>query len=414
MLPQKEVIKQFLMNIWQPDILDPSGERLRMAGRCLKEVTWKDEELKNRIIDQLKSEAAKIESPELVTEIRKVLVEIGGDEADRLMLAGLQDADPKERIARIGELIEAQRGIPDESILNQLLQILSEDQIEDVQIQAGIALYQFAARAPENQAAWLYQKMADKIDKQNNLIQLCSELAVCLDYLMVKIPAGEFKMGSNENDDEKPIHTVYLDEFYIDRYAVTNAQYKRFIDANPEFQKDKIKKEYHNGDYLKDWQGNNYPEQKANHPVVYVSWYAVKAYCDWVGKRLPTEAEWEKAARGTEGSRYPWGNEFDKGKCNTSESGIGTTTPVGKYPPNGYGLYDMAGNVWEWCHDWYDERYYKKSPAKNPDGPDSGVSRVLRGGAWTIRQGGARCSYRSLNYPDGCLNNSGFRCAKTL
>lgn len=194
---------------------------------------------------------------------------------------------------------------------------------------------------------------------------------------MILIPAGEFVMGSNEGSaDEKPPHTVYLDSFYIDRFPVTNAEYKKFIDAT------KREPPAH-------WQNGKIPPGKENHPVVYVSWDDANAYAQWAGKRLPTEAEWEKAASWDDSRKekrvYPWGNDFDVGKCNCAESGIGDTTPVGKYSPQGdsfYGVADMAGNVWEWCADWYDKNYYKNSPRENPKGPASGQYRVLRGGSW--------------------------------
>ena len=186
---------------------------------------------------------------------------------------------------------------------------------------------------------------------------------------MMFIPAGEFDMGSNDTDaeaDEKPRHPVYLDAFHIDRYEVTNAQYKVFVDANPQWQKDRISAKYHDGDYLKHWNGNNYPPDKDNHPVVYVSWYAAMAYAEWNGKRLPTEAEWEKAARGDRyGRDYAWGNSLDPHKANYGEN-IGDTTVVGTYNMNGYGLYDMTGNVWEWCLDEYDADFYAMSPSRNP------------------------------------------------
>jgi formylglycine-generating enzyme required for sulfatase activity len=135
--------------------------------------------------------------------------------------------------------------------------------------------------------------------------------------------------------------------------------------------------------------------------VVYVTWDDAMAYCEWAGTRLPTEAQREKAASWDDAKkakrRYPWGDEFDANKCNTRESGIGDTTPVGKYSPQGdsaYGVGDMAGNVWEWCVDWYAEDYYKKSPEKNPEGPDSGQYRVFRGGAWRYAATITRCAAR--------------------
>ena len=150
-------------------------------------------------------------------------------------------------------------------------------------------------------------------------------------------------MGSNDNTDEKPIHTVYIDAFYIDKYEVTNAQYKAFVDANAQWRKDQIPTTYHNGTYLKHWNGNNYPNGKGDHPVTYVSWYGAMAYAKWVGKRLPTEAEWEKAARGGKsGLKYPWGNTISNTQANYGNH-VGDTTVVGNYAANGFGLYDMAG-----------------------------------------------------------------------
>ena len=133
--------------------------------------------------------------------------------------------------------------------------------------------------------------------------------------VMVLIPGGEFQMGSSyseADDDEKPVHTVYVDAFYMDKYEVTNAQFKAFVNANPQWRKDRIPRAYHSGAYLSRWTGNRYPNGKSNHPVVYVSWYSAMAYAQWAGKRLPTEAEWEKAARGgLVGQKYPWGNSID-------------------------------------------------------------------------------------------------------
>jgi sulfatase modifying factor 1 len=189
---------------------------------------------------------------------------------------------------------------------------------------------------------------------------------------MVLIPAGDFQMGSNDSDDEKPVHTVYLDAFYIDIYEVTNAQYKKFMDAT----------KYKEPNYWNDSKFN-----APNHPVVGVRWNDAVAYTKWAGKRLPTEAEWEKAARGgLVGKKYPWGDNLTHDDANYSGTGGKdkwvNTSPVGSFAPNGYGLYDMAGNVWEWCADWYDSKYYASSPKSNPKGPSSGERAVLRGGSW--------------------------------
>ncbi len=216
---------------------------------------------------------------------------------------------------------------------------------------------------------------------------------------MVYIPAGEFIMGSNDgDDDEKPQHKVYLDGYWIYKYEVTVAQYRKFCKATG-------------------WQEPLPPEWgwKDNHPIVNVSWDDATAYAQWAGVRLPTEAEWEKAARGTDGREYPWGNEWDASKCNARESGPRRTTAVGSYAGGAspYGIQDMAGNVWEWCADWYGENYYRSAPSKNPKGPGSGQYRVLRGGAWYSDHNVARCAYRDDGVPAYALDYLGFRCART-
>ena len=222
----------------------------------------------------------------------------------------------------------------------------------------------------------------------------------------VRIPAGSFVMGSGSgDDDEKPMHSVTLSEYYIDKYEVTNRQYRRFCDSI----------------------GRGYPDDPKfsgmpdyfitcpDHPVVNVSWNDAKAYCDWAGKRLPTEAEWEKAARGTDGRKYPWGNEEpDATRCNFGIN-VGHTTEHGAYS-NGaspYGCMDMAGNVWEWCNDWYDSGYYSKGVNSNPQGPSSGSSRVFRGGSWISNADRLRCAYRNRDEPAYRNDNLGFRCARS-
>ena len=241
---------------------------------------------------------------------------------------------------------------------------------------------------------------------------------------MVLIPAGEFLMGSNRSEasnDEKPVHTVYVDAFYMDTYQVTNAQFKAFVDANPQWQKNRISPAYHTGRYLQFWWGNSYPSGEGNHPVGFVSWYAAMAYAQWAGKRLPTEAEWEKAARGgLAGQKYPWGNDIDTTKANY-DFNVGHTTPVGSYAPNGYGLYDMAGNVWEWCLDEYDD--YPRSSRRNPVADWVGndfapvqthTSRVLRGGSWTNTARNLRVASRNGGTPTDTYGYLGFRCTRDI
>jgi len=222
---------------------------------------------------------------------------------------------------------------------------------------------------------------------------------------MVLIPAGEFLMGSDEFDDEKPVHKVYLDDFYIDKYEVTNAQYKKFMDATGH-----KKPRY--------WDNPNY--NAPDKPVVGVSWEDAAAYARWAGKRLPTEAEWEKAARGgLVGKRFVWGDEWPPpsgaGNFDIGDDGYEYTAPVGKFKPNGYGLYDMAGNVWEWCGDWYDRDYYANSPGRNPKGPSSGEYRVLRGGSWYFNlTNNLRVANRNSLTPVSWSYYEGFRCGASL
>ena len=248
---------------------------------------------------------------------------------------------------------------------------------------------------------------------------------------MVLIPAGNFQMGSNDSDardDEKPVHTVYLDAFYMDKYEVTNAQFKAFVDANPQWGKDRIPCNYHNGDYLYYWTRNSYPSGRGNHPVEHVSWYAAMAYAQWAGKRLPTEAEWEKAARGgLVGKEFPWGDTIDANKANYGIIVV-NTTPVGRYPPNGYGLYDMAGNVWEWCLDAYDGNFYARSPRRNPlagwmtlrevivnyKNVTNFHRRVLRGGGWNLSASNLRVANRFRKTPTYTSVLVGFRCARDV
>ena len=247
---------------------------------------------------------------------------------------------------------------------------------------------------------------------------------------MVLIPAGEFQMGSNSGDsDEKPIHSVYVDAFYMDKYEVTNAQYAAFLNAEGKHtESGNTWLDIGDGDERIEYVAGVYRAKGGyeNHPVVEVSWYGAVAYSKWKGKRLPTEAEWEKAARGNlSGQKYPWGNTIDSSKANY-DLNIGDTTAVGEYTANGYGLYDMAGNVWEWCLDEYNSGFYAVSSSQNPlSGANSirwildnytGInsSRVLRGGSWNYAARSVRVANRDYNTPTNTLNNIGFRCARAV
>ena len=223
---------------------------------------------------------------------------------------------------------------------------------------------------------------------------------------LVYIPAGEFSMGSNNGDlDEKPIHTVYLDAFWIDRTEVTNEQYIKCISSGVCTQPSSISSSMYPNYY-----GN--PEFD-NYPVIHVDWNQANHYCAWAGRRLPTESEWEKAARGTDGRTYPWGEEISCSQANYRDC-IGDTNAVGSYASgvSPYGAYDMAGNVWEWVQDWYSAEYYVVSPNKNPLGPESGTYHVVRGGAWDFTPEYVTVSDRFWGTPDSASNDFGFRCAK--
>ncbi len=236
---------------------------------------------------------------------------------------------------------------------------------------------------------------------------------------MITIPGGSFFMGSDKEDtegkgaefgmakplylDEHPRHEVTLPTYYIDRFEVTNAQYKRYMDASK-------------ARPPRSWPNGQIPQGRERYPVTHINWYEAQQYCEWAGKRLPTEAEWEKAARGTDGREYPWGNDFDEKRANTGGSGVNDLAPVGSFPQgkSPYGVEDMAGNVWEWTADWY-EPY----PGSTYESKDFGQKfKILRGSSW----GGT--GHYALNYfyrsahrfriePEMSFADAGVRCAKS-
>ena len=306
---------------------------------------------------------------------------------------------------------------------------------------------------------------------------------------MVWIPPGSFDMGSTKNQDEQPVHKVKLDGFWIGKYEVTNEEFSEFVkdsgyktiaERKPdpkdfptipveEFKNIKagsivftppgedipVERLKHHNAFMAWWkyvdgaswrfpEGSNKEgvEEKSNHPVVHIAWYDAREYCNWLTRktgikhRLPTEAEWEYAARGgLKGKEYIWGDEQEpegqvmaniwQGRFpreNTKKDGYYTTAPVGKFPPNGYGLFDMAGNVWEWCSDWYMPNYYRNSPVSNPQGPNESYDpnepgqwkRVQRSGSFLCTDlycGAFRPSQRMKTTPDTGMSHGGFRVA---
>ncbi|MGV3466701.1 MAG: formylglycine-generating enzyme family protein [Heyndrickxia sp.] len=274
---------------------------------------------------------------------------------------------------------------------------------------------------------------------------------------MVIIKGEEFLMGTNDSegflaDGEGPVRSVKVHTFWIDKYAVSNARFLEFVKAT-DYKTDaeqfgwsfvfyqllsketamKVQQVPHNtpwwavveGAYWFQPEGpDSNIEARMNHPVVHISWNDAKAYCDWAGKRLPTEAEWEFAARGGLVQRkYPWGDELYPGgkhvcniwqgdfpELNTIEDGYLGTAPIDEYSPNGYGLYNIAGNVWEWCSDWFSPTHYQNN---NPQGPDYGSRKSMRGGSYLCHESYCnryRVAARTSNTPDSSAGNLGFRC----
>ena len=324
---------------------------------------------------------------------------------------------------------------------------------------ANISNRQFSAMVTLDDGENLIEVLVDGAKAQVRVIKT-TNVPIVDTGEMVLVPAGEFEMGTDEAEipqlvqwakkwwdvyanwfeRETPRHTVYLDSFYIDKYEVTNAQYAQFLN---EYGKNTDPAGYRLLDIGSPWclienVGGTYKPKAGyeTHPVVKVSWYGAAAYAQFYGKRLPTEAQWEKAARvGLPKKRFPWGDDDPDGsQCNfadrntnygwsnkDADDGYSQTAPVGSYPAYG-GLHDMAGNVWEWCADEYDSGYYRISPENNPTGPGGVVMfanddftnvntvRVLRGGSWDVNPCDLRVAHRSGFSPAGGSNYIGFRC----
>lgn len=218
---------------------------------------------------------------------------------------------------------------------------------------------------------------------------------------MVYVPAGEFSMGSDDGyDDERPVHTVFLDAYWFDQTEVTNAMYKKCVDSGSCAMPSDT---YHFNNSL-----------YADHPVVYVNWNMAKSYCLWAGRQLPSEAQWEKAARGNDGRTYPWGNETPTCSLANYSGCEGDSTKVGSYETSKspFGALDMAGNVWDWVADWWGDNYYNsQNQWSNPSGPEVGVYRSLRGGSWDDNTDSLRSALRNGITPSSTFYLVGFRCS---
>jgi len=253
-----------------------------------------------------------------------------------------------------------------------------------------IVYHQLQQRIPQSHKRSLPKKASGQVFEQS----------------MVLIPAGEFTMGSLKGDpDEQPVRKVYVDAFFIDKDQMTAGKYGTFLDSTAH-------------EAPADWDIMSKPMHQKR-PVVNVEWADAEAYCRWAGKRLPSEAEWEKAARGTDGRTYPWGNElptdFHANMKKETWNNHAVLTPVGMFErgKSPYGVYDMAGNVWEWVNDWYSPDYYKTAPLRNPTGPPKGTYKVVRGGSWGSSPKDLRSSDRESRLPSFGGLGTGFRCAKT-
>jgi sulfatase modifying factor 1 len=219
---------------------------------------------------------------------------------------------------------------------------------------------------------------------------------------MVVVPAGRFLMGQDDGPrSSQPQRMVALDGFAIDRTEVTNGAVAQFVEQT--------------GTGLVGWEVARVKERPLD-PAVGLQWREADAYCRWAGKRLPTEAEWEQAARGTDGRRYPWGNTWDRARANTRESGLGAVTAVGSFPlgASPYGVLDMAGNAAEWVADTFDPDYYLRAPERNPLGPDKVLDHVLRGGSWASPSEHAQTFFRDSSHSVRPNPRVGFRCARSL
>jgi sulfatase modifying factor 1 len=249
------------------------------------------------------------------------------------------------------------------------------------------------------------QDRQDELDREMQTLEEQRQKALpgANKRLMVHVPSGPFTMGGRDEESpraERPAHTVFLNDYYIARFPTTNQEYREFVQCT--------------GHRIPiHWQRGTFPTGTGKHPVVNVSWTDAAAFAKWRGARLPTEAEWEKAARGDDERPYPWGPRFTEGERCNGNNQVGMTTPVDEFPEgrSEYGVWDLCGNAYEWCHDFYDEEYYKNSPTTNPKGPEGGQERVVRGGCYMESRAGLRATHREGVVEVTTRDTIGFRIA---
>jgi len=411
-----EVVKAILA---RPD--DASCNMLLLAGQCLAEDARVEESVRTDCVRRLKGILDFVTDAGLLVRVASVLSTTGDEDMVKYFEGLLRHDVMATRLLAV-EVLETvgKRVAPERAALALISVLMDKDNPTAVRHAAAVSLGQLAHPGPEVLGALRAARESDpspgvRAATVASLVSLGQAEALKL----VRVPAGEFLMGSDEYEDEKPPHKVYLDEYHIGRYPVTNAEFDRFVQDGG----------YRNSEWWTDagekWRGDRSDRERyggvfdlPNHPVVGVTWYEAAAYARWAGMRLPAEAEWEKAARGTDGRQWPWGNTFDASRCNSYESWRGSrglltrlfsllcrrgyisggTTPVGQYSPDGdspYGVTDMAGNVWEWCRTKWVESYkeYEKA-AEDRENIEGEADRVVRGGSWRYDPGHVRAAYR--------------------
>ncbi len=389
---REQILFENLGDYWWEGIILFYAELIDDASSFIKDVLKTNGEIASKCLLEVK-----MLNDDVQCEVLKKLIEIS-DGGDKKLFDKVFESFSYEDINHI--LIQGLSFTTDRELRYRLVKLLAKGFKEGNVRELFDAMKQVFEKDTYGNTLYFAMQILEKIGNLEALTVINSFKGKGKSNVLTQmalIPACRFLMGSSTNEgfeSEYPLHELHLDIFYMDKTSVTNAEYEKFDPGHKRYWKD----------------------EEDDHPVVNVSWYEAYMYAVWAGKRLPTEAEWEKAARGTDGRKYPWKNKFDSKKCNTSESKISKTTSVRKYKDMGespYGCLDMVGNVLEWCTDWYDENYYKNRMEKNPKGPDNGILHVLRGGAWKFNQNKSRCACRFNAYPDYQENYIGFRCAKT-